>query len=173
MSINSYPKTQAHQPIITPTVGMRTSSKNKRTLEQKLECLRKAISNSKEHILAGDPLRIYSQYMRYALDQFIYLNFFTSAEANGLDRQYVIHEHVIPHRIVMKKLLDLHPLTDENIMFVLKRYYIICKITKEEDGRLSNVGLKKKMPPEWNEEDGCVFARYKHREVNIEILKNQ
>lgn len=175
MSINNDPNCKLNQLIITSNVGMKASRKISRTIEQKIECLRKAISNSKKHIQAGDPRRIYSQYIRYALDEFVYLNICTSTEAKakGLKRKDVIHEHVIPHSIVMNKLLELDPLTDENIMSVLNKYYIICIITKEEDKRLNAAGLRRNMPPEWNEENGSVFARYEHDKVQLSILKNQ
>jgi hypothetical protein len=143
-----------------------------RTIEQKLECLRKAILSSKKHILAGDPRRIYSQYIRYALNEFDYLNLCTSSEAKDL-KQNFIHEHVIPHAIVMAKLLELDPLTDENMMAILNKFYYICKITKEEDKRLSAAGFKQKMPPGWDGESCSVFARYEHAKVGISILKSQ
>jgi len=140
-----------------------------RTLEQKLECLRNVISNSKEHILAGDPPRIYSQYIRYALDEFKDLNFFISTGASGLKRADVIHEHVIPHHLIMKKLITLDELTDEKIMAVLNKFYFICRITKDEDKRLNNEGLRSKMPNGWNEERDSVFARYE--KVGISLLR--
>lgn len=175
MKINNDTIHKLHQSIITPDTGMQKSRKTSRTLEQKIECLRKAILNSKEHIRAGDPQRIYSQYLRYALDEFAVLNIFTSVEANGLKRKDVIREHVIPHAIVMKKLfdLDLDLLTDNNIMSILTKYYFICKITKEEDKRLNAAGFNRNMPADWNEETGSVFARYEHEKVSISILKNK
>lgn len=173
MSINNDPNSKLRQSIIKSNVNMKASRKTERTLDRKIECLRKAILNSRQHRLAGDPQSIYSQYIRYALHDFVYLNICTSIEAKDPKRKDVIHEHVIPHIIVMNRLLKLDSLTDDNIMEVLKKYYIICKITKEEDRRLNAAGLKKKMPPEWNEEEGCGFARYKHHEVNIEILNSQ
>lgn len=141
-----------------------------RTNEQKLECLKKAILNSREHIRANDPTRIYSQYIRYALGEFSRLNFYVSGEAKGLKRKDVIHEHVIPHSIVMKKLLTLESLTSENVMSVIEKYYLICVITKKEDKLLTAAGLRSKMPDGWDEEDGSVFARYEA--VGILIFRN-
>lgn len=161
------------QPIITSNVGLKTSRKMSRTIEQKLECLRKAISNSKKHRESGDPERIYSQYIRYALDEFSDLNFCTSKNAKNLKRKEVIHEHVIPHRFVMNKLLELNSLTDEAMLQIIKKYYIICKITKEEDNRLNTAKLRKSMPPEWDEENDSLFARYEHEKVNISIFKSE
>ena len=55
-----------------------------RTIEQKLECIKRVIFNTKEHIRYGDPKRMYSQYIRYALDEVSELNFYTSKRAKGL-----------------------------------------------------------------------------------------
>jgi len=142
-----------------------------RTTEQKLECIRKAVSNSKEHIKAKDPRRVYSQYIRYALDEVSDLNFCVSNAAKGLKRKDVIYEHVVPHSIVMNKLLSLDPLTHKNIMSVLEKYFVICAITKEEDKRLNSAGLRSKMPEGWNEHNDSVFARYET--VGISIFNDE
>lgn len=142
-----------------------------RGTEQKLECLKKVILNSKEHIKAKDPTRIYSQYMRYALDEFSRLNFYTSEEAKGLKRKDVTYEHVIPHSFVMEKLLKLEPVTAENIMAVIEKYYVICVVTKSEDKLLTAAKLRSKMPEGWNEETDSVFARYEAETVGIKYEK--
>lgn len=131
-----------------------------RTNEQKIDCIRRVLSNSKEHIRCGDPKRIYSQYIRYALDEISNLNFCISARAKGLKRKDVIHEHVVPHSIIMNKLLSLKELNNENIMDVLEKFYILCAITKEEDRLLNAAGYRSKMPDGWDEETDSVFARY-------------
>lgn len=131
-----------------------------RTNEQKLNCIRRVLSNSKDHIKHGDPKRMYSQYIRYALDEISDLNFCTSERAKGLKRKDVIHDHVIPHSIVMNKLLSLKEPSNESIMKVIKKFYILCAITKEEDGLLNSAGYRSKMPDGWNEEKDSVFARY-------------
>ena len=144
------------------------SPRESRTYEQKLACLRKAVSNSKEHLAAGDPPRVYSQYIRYALDEFRKLRTYTSIEAHGLSRD-VVREHVVPHSIVMDKLLNLDSLTDEKLESVLQKYFSICVITKAEDLRLTAAGFRSKMPPGWDEEAGSIFARYDHEKVKISI----
>jgi len=131
----------------------------KRTDEQKLDCIKRAISNAQEHMRANDPRSVYSQYVRYALHEVSDLNFYTSIEAKGLKRKEVIHEHVVPHGLLLEKLLSLNSLTNENIMAVLQKYYVICKITKEEDKRLNSAGFRSKMPEGWADNDS-VFARY-------------
>ena len=139
------------------------------TYKKKLECLKKVILNSLEHKRANDPVRIYSQYIRYALDEFKDINFYQSKEAKLLKRKDVIHEHVIPHSIVMNKLLTLDPLTTENIGTVIQKYYVICAITKEEDRLLTARKLRSEMPQNWDGEKDSVFARYE--EVGIKFNK--
>lgn len=139
-----------------------------RTMEQKIECIRRVILNAQDHIQVGDPKRVYSQYVRYALDEVSGINFCRSVKAKGLKRKDVIHEHVVPHLIVMDKLLSLDQLTNENIINVINKYYVICAITKEEDKKLNAAGLRSKMPKNWNDESGSVFARYET--VGIDIL---
>ena len=50
----------------------------RRTEEQKLTCIKRAISNAQEHMRVNDPTRVYSQYVRYALSELSDLNFYTS-----------------------------------------------------------------------------------------------
>ncbi len=142
-----------------------------RTREQQIECIRKAILNAQEHIRAGDPRRVYSQYLRYALDEVSDLNFCASSSAIGLKRKDVIHEHVVPHSIVMEKLLSLDHLTHEAIMNVIEKYYVICAITKEEDKKLNDAKLRTKMPEGWSDENDSVFARYE--KVGISVINDE
>jgi len=101
------------------------------------------------------------------LDEVKGLNFCTSKKAKGLKRKEVTHEHVIPHSIVMNKLFSLDSLTNENIMSIIQKYYVICAITKEEDKRLNAIGLKSKMPEGWDEANDNVFARYESAGISI------
>lgn len=140
-----------------------------RTLDKKLECLKTVLLNSLVHKRSNDQVRIYSQYIRYALDEFKDINFYQSEQARELKRKDVIHEHVIPHSVLMNKLLLLDPLTVDSIHFVIKKYYVICAITKEEDQLLTAKGLRSKMPKGWNEETDSVFARYD--EVGIKFAR--
>lgn len=139
-------------------------------IDRKIDFIRRVIINCKNDINLDDPKRTYSQYARYALDEVSDINFCTSKNAKGLKRKDVIYEHVIPHSNIMKKLFSIDPLTNENILKVLRKYYIICAITKEEDRLLNAAKLRSKMPDGWNEETGSVFARYES--VGISTIKD-
>ncbi len=134
--------------------------RTKRSLEQKIDCIRRVIINAQDHIRVDDPKRVYSQYVRYALDEIKDMNYYESEAAQGLQRKDVVHEHVVPHSIVMEKLLLLDPVTNERILAFVRKYYVICAITKEEDRRLNRNGLRSKMPEGWDGENDSVFARY-------------
>lgn len=140
-----------------------------RTNEQKLECIRKAILNSQDHCKANDPARVYSQYIRYAMDQFSRLNLYISENAKGLTKNDIIFDHVIPQCIVARMLLKLVSPSNEDIMNVIQNHYVICKITKTEDNLLTTNCLKSKMPEGWDEKTGRVFARYEA--VGIEFCR--
>ncbi|RUO22605.1 hypothetical protein CWE08_05375 [Aliidiomarina iranensis] len=141
-----------------------------RTLDQKLNCIKNVIINAQKHVKAGDPPRIYSQYVRYALNEFTDINFYISDNAKGMKRKDVIHEHVIPDSPVMSKLLALDPLSKESILDIIKRYYVICVITKEEDRLLNAAGLRSKMPEGWSDISDSVFARYQKVGLSISRL---
>ena len=131
-----------------------------RSIEQKTECLRKAILNSREHISAGDPKRIYSQYMRYALDQFKDINAFISGEAMDMRRNETIDDHVIPHTIVMEKMISLNSLDSECIKNSVGKYFALCRISRRENMLLNEAGLKSRMPNGWDDRAADMFARY-------------
>jgi hypothetical protein len=143
--------------------------KTLRDNKQKLECIRKAVLNAQEHIHAGDPRRVFSQYIRYALDQVRNDYFYVSKKAEEPNENYeTVNDHVIPHVIILEKLLALNPVSIEGITDIIDRYYMICTITRDENKKLNDAGLKSKMPVGW-EDVGVIrrFARYEH--VGIEI----
>lgn len=139
-----------------------------RALEDKLACIEQVILNAQGHVRAGDPRRIYSQYIRYALNEFSSMNFYCSKAAKQAVGEKIIRDHVVPHIIIMNKLLSLKEVTKDNILHIIKKYHVMCKITGDEDRRLTEAGLRSKMPDGWNEIEGDVFARY--YSVGIEVI---
>ena len=61
--------------------------------------------------------------------------------------------------VIVDMLLKVEPLTEANVKKILKKYWHIIRITKEEDERLNKLGLNRKMPKNWDGKDP--FARYK------------
>ena len=136
--------------------------KTLRDKKQKLECIRKAVLNARKHIRAGDPKRMVSQYIRYALDDIANEYLYVSRKAKGLNKkELVTRDHVIPHVISLEKLLALNPVSIEGITEIIERYYMICTITREENQKLNDAGLKSKMPEGWKDVGlNDRFARY-------------
>jgi hypothetical protein len=68
-------------------------------------------------------------------------------------------EHAVPFTVVVNCLMDMKHLTVKAVTNVLKKWYVVMLVTKEEDLRLLKSGLRYKMPDNWDKKD--VFARYK------------
>lgn len=110
-------------------------TKVQRTEEQMLTCLRNAVLNAQAHQKAGDPSGIYSQYIRYALNQFDKQEGVrrVSRKASGKIRPGIVHDHSIPHKFILNKLLSIKNLTNHAVKEVIDKYYRIGVLTKEED----------------------------------------
>lgn len=69
------------------------------------------------------------------------------------------HEHVVPRselrKMLMKKLRNLTP---EEIHRILSTFCLAIIVTKEEDAKINKIGLRSKMPDDWNGENP--WARY-------------
>lgn len=135
-------------------------------LGPELAMLVMVIENAKKHKDLGHTTRIYSQYLRYAMDEFAYVNLHQSDEAKGKTKKEVVRDHVVPHSLVMDKLFAIKELNQNSVWRVIKKYYIICSITKEEDRKLSSKGFKSKMPNGWCENEENLFARYEEVGIN-------
>lgn len=80
-------------------------------------------------------------------------------------RRLLVHEHVIPKSIVIQLLLLLPAPTGDSVYQLLAANCIGAVITREEDARLNSLGLRSRMPTEWDENDA--WARYKHAGIVI------
>jgi len=77
------------------------------------------------------------------------------------------HEHLVPKKVVIAHLLALDPATTDNVHAILDRYCIGVVVTKDEDARLTGLGLRSKMPDGWDA--GDPWARY--AAAGIEVIK--
>jgi hypothetical protein len=65
----------------------------------------------------------------------------------------------MPKKLVIERLLNLpSPKTASSVQQLLDSYCKGVVITREEDTRLNKLGLRSKMPKDWDEKD--VWARY-------------
>lgn len=73
-------------------------------------------------------------------------------------------EHVVPQMEIVNMLMDMKSLDKKSVESVLKTYFHVLLVTKDEHRKLNASGLRSKMPNDW---DGVnVWARY--RAVGIE-----
>jgi len=72
-------------------------------------------------------------------------------------------EHVVPQMVIVNILMDRPDLTKRKVGNILKKYFYVMLVTKEEHERLNSSGLRSKMPEDWDGKD--VWARY--RQVGI------
>lgn len=84
-------------------------------------------------------------------------------------KEKLTHEHSIPKSIIIQKLLNLPKPTQAAVKQILTKYCIAVIITREEDKKLNDIGLRSKMPDDWDNKD--VYARY-HR-AKIDITQNK
>lgn len=84
----------------------------------------------------------------------------------------LVAEHVVPVSELNQLIVDLANQSAYEIADVLRKYAIRAVITSEEDKKLKESGLQKKMPERWREADSLnPFARYE--KVMIPLVKNQ
>ena len=82
-----------------------------------------------------------------------------SIAASGQELKYCDVEHVVPQMEIVNMLMDMDPLNKVEVEKILKNYFRVLLVTKEEHSKLNASGLRSKMPKNWDKKD--VWARYK------------
>jgi hypothetical protein len=85
---------------------------------------------------------------------------------NGL-----VCEHMVPKNLYQKKfeiLATSSELNFNHVHQILRQYWVLASITKEENAIFRDLGLTTSMPENWDEKD--VFARY--RLARIDLIPN-
>lgn len=73
-------------------------------------------------------------------------------------QKMLVHEHMVPKSLVIKRLKELENPTKESVKELLDFYCKAAVVTRDEDRRLNEEGLRSNMPIGWDEKD--VLARY-------------
>ena len=81
----------------------------------------------------------------------------------------LVYDHGIPFTLVHAELLAVEQPTPERVRPILERRLVAATITKEEDQRLTALGLRSRMPDSWDGQDP--LARYAAAE--IELVENK
>lgn len=101
----------------------------------------------------------------------IFWNEYVSIEAENNGGK-VVKEHIIPIDVIKKMLMNLGPkATIKQIEKILYDFVLFATITKDEDKKLNNAGLKSKMPSDCYEngklkKDFNKFSRYEKVGIN-------
>lgn len=70
-----------------------------------------------------------------------------------------VHEHIAPRTLITKRLFSMDEPTAERIKEFLDAFCIGVVVTKDEDGKLNELGLRSSMPKDWDGKDP--WARYR------------
>ena len=81
-----------------------------------------------------------------------------SKEAIGKNLTECDVEHVVPVMLIVNMLMDMNPISAEKVESILKKYWHVLLITKEEHQKLNSSGLRSTMPKDWDKEN--IWARY-------------
>lgn len=74
--------------------------------------------------------------------------------------RFLSHEHVVPVRLVVDRLLQISPNAPiEDFEIEIRRFSVVAIVTRDEEQLLREAGLRDTMPAGWNEID--VWARYR------------
>lgn len=77
----------------------------------------------------------------------------------------LVYDHAVPFKILEAELLRLQEVTVYTVHDILSKYGTVVIITKEEDGMLSRLGYRSRMPDKWDGLDP--LARYKAASIEI------
>jgi hypothetical protein len=83
----------------------------------------------------------------------------------------VIYDHAVPFNLVGDMLMSLDSPTKESVSRILNEFVVSVLITSKENDELNNLGLKSKMPKDWDGKN--VLARYEAAKINVTINNYQ
>lgn len=71
----------------------------------------------------------------------------------------LVHEHIVPRKIIRDRLLNINNPTPDAIRSLLDQFCIGVVVTQKEDKKLDSLKLRSKMPNDWDGNDA--WARHK------------
>jgi hypothetical protein len=77
-------------------------------------------------------------------------------------------DHAVPIDAI-REMLDRSDLSRDAVERILRKYLVVYYISREEHARLSGMGLRSSMPPDWDGED--VQARYRAIGIRLECYE--
>jgi hypothetical protein len=125
------------------------------------------LSYGTKHVVLADAVWVWSEfYGKYAGCPFWSV---AAREANSIKE--LCHEHVVPKRYIIQRLLDLSPPTPEDVHGVLSTYCIGAVVTRDEDRQITQAGFRSSMPDEWDTKD--IWIRYRLAGIQMEEKAEQ
>lgn len=92
-----------------------------------------------------------------------------SVEAKKLydqdNKAKLIHEHLVPRDVLRQLIITSEDKSPEFLYSLLNEFCIGVVVSKQEDNHLNSIGLKSKMPLDWNEKDA--WARHKAGKISL------
>ena len=76
-----------------------------------------------------------------------------SVEASERELKGLRLEHVVPQMWFLNKFIDMDRIDKEEIRELLENYFNVLLVTKDEDAKLTEAGLRSKMPDDWDGEN--------------------
>jgi hypothetical protein len=120
------------------------------------------LSYGTKHVVLADAVWVWSEfYGKY--DGCPYWSI-AAKQANSI--KDLCHEHVVPKRYIIERLLALSPATAEDVYRILSVYCIGAVVTREEDRQLTKAGFRSSMPDDWDTIE--VWIRYRLSGIQME-----
>lgn len=88
-----------------------------------------------------------------------------SEAAMKCDRAQVVKEHAVPQQVIVNMLENMPNPTRRKVRNLLTKLWRVTLVTREEDERLRSLGLRFKMPDDWDGKDP--WARYKAAGIKL------
>ena len=145
---------------------------------QRLQLICEALAFSRSASQAGSPIAAHARAVREAIYE-LWESYGRSKAASAkwrsraslasiADRNGHVYDHAIPFTLVHRELLEVSELSPEAIRPILEARVQAALITRREDEELTRIGLRSKMPSDW---DGVnLLARYEA--AGIEVIEN-
>ncbi len=145
----------------------RTNQSLKAKLDDTLDVIHfmigKNIREARMRVLIND---VYEHLERY--ESFHYGISVMAQKLSQLSAKDVVLEHAVPSNVVINKLKSQKPNRSDLLQF-FRDHYFLCFITKNENICLNKVGLKFKMPPNWNQNWKNWICRYKAADISLSV----
>jgi hypothetical protein len=82
------------------------------------------------------------------------------------ESKFLVHEHLVPKGVIIEKLFALPSPSPKAVRRVLERYCIGVVVTRAEDKELTHLGLRSKMPGDWDKKNP--WARYVAARIEVD-----